>query len=224
MKKQFRIIILVLMLIALVVALLVSCGSNPSTTVADNDIKEDVTAVDEGTVPSEDSALDSIKADKPAETKPVEPTAPAVTVKPTVADSATAPAPATPAATPKPAQTHTHSWTPVTRTVHHEAVTEQVKVIDQPATEGWLEQGSSYGVYVCSCGAKFPDSTSLIAHSKPFILDSIPGHGSSRTETVYNDPIWHEGTPEVSHYETRVVRDAWDETITSYICACGATA
>lgn len=223
MKKQFRIIILVLMLIALVVALLVSCGSNPSTTVADNDIEEDVTAVDEGTVPSEDSALDSIKADEPAETKPVEPTAPAVTAKPTVADSATTPAPATPAATPKPAQNHTHSWTPVTRTVHHEAMTEQVKVIDQPATEGWLEQGSSYGVYVCQCGAEFYNSSDLSAHMEQFIINFIPGHGSSRSKTVYNDPIWHEGTPEISHYETRVVKAAWDETVTSYTCACGAS-
>ena len=210
MKKKAIYITVIVLLIVLVVALLVSCGSNPGT------------AVDEGTMPSEDSALDPTKSGEPAEKNPAETTAPETTANPTGASSS--PAPATPAATPKPAQTHTHSWTPVTRTVHHEAVTEQVKIIDQPATEGWWEDGGGYSVHVCECGAEFYSASDLTAHATPFIINFIPGHSSGRVKTVHNDPIWHEGTPEVSHYETRVVRDAWDETVTTYTCStCGAT-
>ena len=112
---------------------------------------------------------------------------------------------------------HIHEWVTVTETVHHETVTEQVKVIDQPGTEGHFE-GGSYPVVVCRCGEEFTTAESYYAHSEGLGF----GHGGF-TDSIRSNQVWVEGTPEVSHYETVVVQDAWDEEIvTGYRCACGA--
>ena len=105
----------------------------------------------------------------------------------------------------------------MTETVHHEAVTEQVKVIDQPGTEGHFE-GGSYPVVVCRCGEEFTTAESYYAHSEGLGF----GHGGF-TDSIRSNQVWVEGTPEISHYETVVVQDAWDEAIiTGYRCSCGA--
>ena len=129
-----------------------------------------------------------------------------------------APAETTPAPTPVPAPVHTHDWTAVKQTVHHEAVTEERKIIDQPATEGHFE-GGTYPVVVCRCGAEFTSAADYYAHSDA----SGEGHGGF-TDSIRSNQVWVEGSPEVSHYETVIVRDAWDEEITTgYVCSsCGA--
>lgn len=124
--------------------------------------------------------------------------------------------------TPEPvpaAPVHTHDWQSVTQTVHHEAVTEEVKVVDQPATEGHFE-GGTYPVVVCRCGAEFTSAADYYAHSGA----SGEGHGGF-TDSTRSNQVWVEGSPEISHYETRVLRDAWDEeVVTGAVCAsCGAT-
>lgn len=114
---------------------------------------------------------------------------------------------------------HVHDWQNVTQTVHHEAVTEEVKVVDQPAIEGHFE-GGTYPVVVCRCGAEFTSAADYYAHSEA----SGEGHGGF-TDSTRSDQVWVEGSPEIAHYETRVLRDAWDEqVITGAVCAsCGAT-
>ena len=125
-----------------------------------------------------------------------------------------------PEAAPVPAApVHVHDWQNVTQTVHHEAVTEEVKVVDQPATEGHFE-GGTYPVVVCRCGAEFTSAAEYYAHSEV----SGEGHGGF-TDSIRSDQVWVEGSPEIAHYETRVLRDAWDEEmVTGAVCAsCGAT-
>ena len=151
---------------------------------------------------------------EPVVQTPVPTTAPSPT--PVPAPTAV-PTPA-PTATPEPVSSHTHAWVPVTKTVHHEAVVEQEKVIDQPATEGHFE-GGTYPVVICRCGAEFTTAADYYAHSEA----SGEGHGGF-TDSIRSNQVWVEGTPEVSHYETKVVQEAWDEeVITGYRCSCGAT-
>ena len=178
-------------------------------------------------VPVVASAADSAETDAgdntvtEAEPMPEETAAPAAPA-PT---AATAPVvPSTPApevpATPAPATpTHTHEWSAIKGLVHHDAVTEQFKVVDQPATEGHFE-GGSYDVMVCRCGAEFTSGADWEAHS----MASGEGHGGW-TASVRSNQVWIDGQPEVSHTETRVISDAWDEeVITGYVCgSCGAT-
>ena len=105
----------------------------------------------------------------------------------------------------------------MTETVHHEAVTEQVKVIDQPGTEGHFE-GGSYPVMVCRCGEEFTTAESYYTHSEGLGF----GHGGF-TDGIRSNQVWVEGTPEIFHYEPIVVQDVWDEEIvTRYQCSCGA--
>ena len=141
--------------------------------------------------------------------------APAITPAPAPTSAPTVPP--TPAATPTSTPAHVHEWVAVTETIHHEAVTEQIKVIDQPGTEGHFE-GGSYPVVVCRCGEEFTTAESYYAHSEGLGV----GHGGF-TDSIRSNQVWVEGTPEVSHYETIVVQDAWDEeVITGYRCSCGA--
>lgn len=139
---------------------------------------------------------------------PIIPAAPVITPEPVAAS----PVPATP--TPEP---HIHAWSPVTELIHHEAVTEEVKVVDQPATEGHFE-GGTYPVMVCRCGAEFTSGDAWEAHA----LEMGKGHGGF-TDSWRSDQVWVEGTPEASHMETVIIQDAWDEEVTvEYRCSCGA--
>ena len=139
----------------------------------------------------------------------METAAPAPTIAPTM--------PPAPTVTSAPTPAHVHEWVAVTETIHHDAVTEQVKVIDQPGTEGHFE-GGSYPVMVCRCGEEFTTAEAYYAHSEGLGF----GHGGF-TDGIRSNQVWVEGTPEIFHYETVVVQDAWDEEIvTGYRCACGA--
>ena len=115
---------------------------------------------------------------------------------------------------------HVHTWALVTETVHHEAVTEQVKVIDQPGTEGHFE-GGTYSVVVCRCGLEFRTGDEFLAHQQG--AENLDLHGGY-TSSVRSDQVWVEGTPEISHVETVTLRDAWDEElVTGEVCtSCGA--
>lgn len=165
---------------------------------------------------------------------PVSTSTPAATPEPATASAATpvseTPVPTTPVpatsnpATPEPAvptpEPHIHVWSPVTEIIHHEAVTEQVKVVDQQATEGHFE-GGTYTVIVCRCGAEFTTGDAFLEHQRT--AEDLGLHGGY-TSSVRSDQVWVEGTPEVSHMETVIVRDAWDEEVVSgYVCSsCGA--
>lgn len=132
---------------------------------------------------------------------------------------------------------HTHTWVDVTETVHHDAVTEQVWVVDQPAWDETVEKTEEKQVEKCQCrcGAIFDSDDEWFAHSEA-ILDADDQNGTNEwqyhtgwsatfvyeevvvgTETVHHD--------EVGHYETKTVTEAWDETVvTGQKCSeCGAT-
>ena len=138
--------------------------------------------------------------------------APAPVVPETPADSI-------PAATPAPAPSHSHAWIEISETVHHDAVIEQRKVVDQEGTEGHYE-GGSYSVVICRCGAEFSSADAFLSHQRS--AGDIEQHGGYTT-SVRSDQVWVEGTPEVFHYETETVREAWDEVVvTGYRCSsCG---
>ena len=150
---------------------------------------------------------------------PTPTTTPAPTPQPTATPKPT-PTP-TPAPSPSPTPSHTHSWQPVYITVHHDAVTEQHWVVDEPA---WDEDIYTLGER-CKCGAWFPDRASLNAHRRPLIESGndevAQAHASfsssyQKTGTVHHD--------EVGHYETVTITGAYDEqVIDHYECACGET-
>ena len=130
---------------------------------------------------------------------------------------------------------HVHSWETKFRTVHHDAVTEQVKVIDQAAyTEPLYEEKpvyETYSVYVCNiCGTDIDD---LGEHSDSHInWDTFENPFSYHVEQRQGEQIGTEMVqtgsrtyPEKSHMETRVISAAYDEQVPDgYVCTgCGAT-
>lgn len=103
--------------------------------------------------------------------------------------------------------THQHNWVAQTKTVHHDAVTEQQWVVDVPYQQ--IEHT------VCNqCGAVLTSET-LIAHDKAHVLAGGNGGWHSEWEFVQ----------EQGHYETVEIQPAWDEQVViGYKCStCGST-
>lgn len=140
--------------------------------------------------------------------------------------------------TQKPAsqETHTHTWTPQTKTVHHDAEYQLVYVVDKPAwTEDIYVDQPVYETVAavrCGCGAEFPDYSGWCAHEEYYgdVMNDF-SHGSysvvyhqiqTGTEKVYVRTDTH---PEEGHMESKIVKDAYDEeVVTGYKCSgCGAT-
>ena len=132
---------------------------------------------------------------------------------------------------------HTHTWNPVTTTVHHEATGHYTDVVVGTRTvvdkEAWDEpvyEWRAYGVRCKGCGQIFDSENEFFTHSdyQADVLDDW-GHGSwevlFRNEQV--DTIHHEAeTHEEDIKEKQWIEDtaAYDETvITGYTCSCGAT-
>lgn len=116
------------------------------------------------------------------------------------------------------ATTHTHNWTPVYRTVHHDAVTHTE---DQGHYE---DQGYDKYVVSCNtCGAQFDTMEALHAHqdvSRETYHDNPDmWHGGSSTYSVHvSNNVW------VSNIVTVTDSPAWDEQVLDhYECSCGAT-
>lgn len=82
-------------------------------------------------------------------------------------------------------------------TVHHEAVTEQVWVEDSPATTKWI--------YECYCGQKFNSVDEYIAHDKAMGVNGDDSH--------YGYHFWEETVPATGHYETKIIKAAYDEQV-----------
>ena len=109
--------------------------------------------------------------------------------------------------------THTHDYNiPITKTVHHDAVTHQeTKVIKAAYDEPIYESR-----YICNrCGYSSKDGEAVFDH----ILDSCGGGyhvGKVQTGTTHHDAV--------TETVTVVDRAAYDETVTTgYRCSCGAT-
>lgn len=131
---------------------------------------------------------------------------------------------------------HTHTWNPITTTVHHEATGHYTDVVVGTRTvvdkEAWDEPVYEwqYTKTRCKgCGQIFDTGDEWDAHAtyQEDVLDDW-SHGSYEViaEKVQVDTIHHEAeTHEENITESRWVEDttAYDETVTSYICTCGAT-
>ena len=137
----------------------------------------------------------------------------------------------TPEPTPLP---HVHSWETKFRTVHHDAVTEEVKVIDQAAyTEPIYEEKpvyETYSVYVCDiCGEDIED---IGVHSESHIdwetlTNPFHYHVDFRQGAQIGTEMVQTGSrtyPEKSHMETKEISAAYDEQVPDgYVCTgCGA--
>lgn len=81
-------------------------------------------------------------------------------------------------------------------TIHHEAVTQQVWVEDSPAGEKKIFQ--------CRCGLRLNSFDEYVAHSST-LLDNYNEH------CTYE--FWYEDTPAQGHYETQIVKAAYDEQV-----------
>ena len=132
---------------------------------------------------------------------------------------------------------HTHTWNPVTTTVHHEATGHYTDVVVGTRTvvdkEAWDEPVYEwqYTKTRCKgCGQIFDTGDEWDAHAtyQEDVLDDW-SHGSYEViaEKVQVDTIHHEAeTHEKDIKEKQWVEDtaAYDETvITGYTCSCGAT-
>ena len=81
-------------------------------------------------------------------------------------------------------------------TIHHEAVTQQVWVEDSPAGEKKIFQ--------CRCGLRLNSYNEYVAHIDA-LLDDYNEH------CTYE--FWYEDTPAQGHYETQIVKAAYDEQV-----------
>ncbi|MBC5630538.1 hypothetical protein H8S20_16905 [Clostridium sp. NSJ-6] len=117
---------------------------------------------------------------------------------------------------------HTHSWNPITSTVHHE---EQGHYENILVSESWTEEIPIYEEQareICNgCGADI--TADPTTHNKNHMLNGEPGGWTTEYVQV------QVGTDKINHdavYENKWVVDkaAWDETVTTgYSCSCGAT-
>lgn len=130
---------------------------------------------------------------------------------------------------------HTHTWTPVTTTIHHDAtghyedvVVETKTVVDKAAWNEPVYEYRAYAVKCLGCGKEFENGLDYQEHAMNRIDEGYDECGRStvlyRNEQV--DTIHHEEeTHEETVTEKRWVEDTaeYDETVISYICSCGAT-
>ena len=82
-------------------------------------------------------------------------------------------------------------------TIHHEAVTQQVWVEDSPAGEKKIFQ--------CRCGERFFSYNEYVAHDGAAL--------DKGDDTHYSYEFWYEETPAQGHYETQIVKAAYDEQV-----------
>lgn len=82
-------------------------------------------------------------------------------------------------------------------TIHHEAVTQQVWVEDSPAGEKTIFQ--------CRCGLRLNSFDEYVAHDGAAL--------DKGDDTHYSYEFWYEETPAQGHYETQIVKAAYDEQV-----------
>ena len=82
-------------------------------------------------------------------------------------------------------------------TIHHEAVTQQVWVEDSPAGEK--------EVIECRCGLRLKSFDDWCSHDKTLSMNGDDNHYSYR--------VYYEDTPAQGHYETQIVKAAYDEQV-----------
>ena len=161
-------------------------------------------------------------------------------------DAALEPEPVQSAEQPTLAHVHEHTWTPVTETVHHDAVyqtihheaqTECVWIEDKPAWDETYENTYLVGMHdICKgCGMDITASGMSFEeyeeHDREHLLN---GEDSSyysqaifetRIETIHHEAEGHfeDRVVQEAYDEPVLVSEAWDEeVITGYVCEeCG---
>ena len=125
---------------------------------------------------------------------------------------------------------HKHNYNiPITKTVHHDAVTRQetYTVVDK---EAYDEPVYETHVVCKVCGQDFGKGSEASLNAGDH--SAITGHSYHSTKvqagTKHHDAVTHQETKTVTvtpaYDETVVVKQAYDETITTgYKCLCGAT-
>lgn len=130
---------------------------------------------------------------------------------------------------------HTHTWSPVTTRIHHNAtghyedvVVGTKTVVDKAAWNEPVYEWKAYAIRCRACGEEFENMTELNKHSMYY--DDLEDYSHGSCEVLYHkvqtDTIHHEEeTHEETITEKRWVEDTaeYDEIVTSYICSCGAT-
>lgn len=113
---------------------------------------------------------------------------------------------------------HVHQWTDKTQVRHHDAVTEQTWVEDVPAWDEEIPVYEEREQAVCvTCGAEIQGNPNEHLNDVCRQWKNVIKKVQEGTQTVHHDA---EG-----HYETRTVKEAYDEVIvTGAVCTgCGAT-
>lgn len=129
-------------------------------------------------------------------------------------DAQTAPgSPAVPAPAASPEAEHKHSWEPVYETVHHEAVTEGVWVLDK---EAWLEPKEAAKAH-CACRCGFSGSYEQVTeHIRPYreawqadpsLENELAMQQHAYDTSQAEDWIVHEAE---GHWEEQVIREPYD--------------
>lgn len=118
---------------------------------------------------------------------------------------------------------HEHSWTPVTKTVHHDAVYSTVHhdaVYDMVHHDAVKE-----GRIVCSCGAILEPANYEFHLNSSLENGTIDNCGGYYTTSVIVQEAYDEQVLVSAAYDEQVLATAaWDETVTTgYTCSCGAT-
>ena len=114
--------------------------------------------------------------------------------------------------------THTHNWTAVTKTVHHE---EKGHYETVTISEAWDEPiYNEYAVDICNqCGDDITGNAGQ--HNKNHLLNHEPGGWHTEWKQEIIDTIHH---PAKTEKQWVVDENGWTETVTTgYHCSCGAT-
>lgn len=208
--KRWHIITIGVLLSALCIAF-AACGDTATketdapesvTTTTITEITTDTTA--ETTTTAVTTKTTSTTA-QTTETKTEKATTTVKAAEPLAEKKTTAPKQDTPApkkTTAKPAQPTPTKTTAAPKghyeTVHHEAVTEQVWVVDTAASEKIVVE--------CYCSQRFNSIDEWDRHS-----DAAWINNGDDSHWGYN--YWYETVPEQGHYETKVIQAAYDEQV-----------
>ncbi len=117
---------------------------------------------------------------------------------------------------------HVHVWVPVYSIMHYEEQTEEQWIVDQEGVPAWDEYVVIAKHFTCECGKDFPTYQDYIDHSDSYLFTEESEDHSSYSYTPEYELVTHAEIPEVGHYETVVVAEAFDEEVLEYYeCECG---
>ena len=132
---------------------------------------------------------------------------------------------------------HVHTWVDITKTVHHDAVVQQVWIED-PIEEYWYFDVSTTctecgKVNSVTCGSYASSSAAENAYNSGVGRSDVDrlasahkvAMGDSHKSSGYYASYWVETAGGGGHYEDKIVSDAYDEeVVTGQKCStCGAT-